>query len=452
MIPAAEDPIVAPASAPGRGAVAVVRASGAGVIAAMTAIAGGRTFLPRRATHARLALPGGILESAVVTTFVAPRSFTGQDVVEVGVHGSPVIVEALVDAFVDQGARLARAGEFSLRAYLNGKLDLLQAEAIADLVAATTPTQARLASAHLDGTLSRDVSAIGDEVAAVRALLEASLDFPDEGFHFITPDECVERLERAQRRCAALLSTADHGRRLRDGATVVVAGRPNAGKSSLFNALVGRPRAIVTDVPGTTRDLVTEVVDFGGVPVTLVDTAGVRESGDAIEREGIARAESMVASADLVLVVVDPRATIEDLEATRRLWASIDDRPRVCVITRHDLWAPDVDAIPAWCPDDVVMVSSVTLSGITALASRIGDMIGRAHWEAATLTRTRHRALVAECAEALARASATAASGGSEEYVIVDVLDALQALDQLRGVETPEQVLETIFGSFCIGK
>ncbi len=244
----------------------------------------------------QLRLPDGLTDSAVVTTFAAPHSFTGEDAAEISTHGSPVIVDAVLQACVARGARLARPGEFTLRAYLNGKLDLIQAEAVADLVDATTAAQVRVASSHLEGTLSRAITAMGDEIAQLRALLEASLDFPDEGFHFIEPEALVGRLEGLAATCERLMGSAAAGQRLRDGALVVIAGVPNAGKSSLFNALLKRDRAIVTPVPGTTRDLLAEGATFGGVPVTLVDTAGIREATDAVEREGVSRAEESVAS------------------------------------------------------------------------------------------------------------------------------------------------------------
>ncbi len=264
MVPAPETLIVALATPPGRGALALVRLSGAGALDVAARLARRETFQPRVATLARLHLPEGLVEAAVVTAFTAPHSFTGQDCLEISTHGSPVIVDAVLRACLDAGARLARPGEFTWRAYLNGRLDLLQAEAVADLVAATTSAQVRVASAHLDGTLSLAIREMGDEIARLRALLEASLDFPDEGFHFIAPSEVVSRIGDLRAVCDRLLGSAAAGKRLHDGARVVIAGRPNAGKSSLFNALLKRQRAIVTPVAGTTRDLLTETTRLRG--------------------------------------------------------------------------------------------------------------------------------------------------------------------------------------------
>ena len=452
MAPGPEPLIVALATPPGRGALALIRMSGAGAEAVVRRLAGDRSFRVRVASHVSLGLADGLSESALVTTFRAPHSFTGEDVVEITTHGSPVIVDAVLRACLDAGARLARPGEFTFRAYMNGRLDLVQAEAVADLVTATTAAQVRVASAHLQGTLSEAIRAMGDEIAAVRALLEASLDFPDEGFHFIEPTMLVERVARLQDSCARLLGAASAGQRLHDGALVVIAGLPNAGKSSLFNALLKRARAIVTPVPGTTRDLLTESATFGGVPVTLVDTAGIRESRDPVEYEGIARAEESLAAADVIVMVVDPLAGDEARAEAQALWASLDGRGRLCVVNKVDLWEGVPDGVPSWCPTDAIHVSARDGQGVESVEVRLASMLGQATWDGETLTRARHRSLVGQCATALAAAAATASGGGSEEYVLADLREALGALEELRGVESPEDVLATIFSTFCLGK
>lgn len=451
MHDAPDDLIVAPATAGGRAAIAMVRLSGTGAADLVSGLASRTQWVPRRATRARLALPDGVTEDALVTMFAGPHSYTGQDLVEITTHGSPALVDILVRACVDRGARLARGGEFTLRAYLNGRIDLVQAEAVADMVTATTSAQLRVASSHLDGALSARIREIGDGIAEVRALLEASLDFPDEGFHFITPADVVARLGALHGACERLLGSAEAGRRLHDGARVVVAGRPNAGKSSLFNALLRRSRAIVTAVPGTTRDLLTETTEIGGVPVTLVDTAGLRESADEIEREGVERARDSIEAADMVLLVVDPAAPEADVEESRRLLVSVGPDRVVCVFSKADL-SNQPRGLPAWAPEDAVRVSSVTGDGIEALELRLAGVLGQAAWEGETLTRARHRSLVTRCAASLEAASAAAASGASEEFVLVDLHDALTALADLRGVETTDAVLGTIFASFCVGK
>ncbi len=451
MADGAGELIVAVATPPGRGALAVVRASGPGATDLASALAGRAEWTARHATLVRLELAGGLVDQAIVTVFPGPHSFTGDDLVEFSVHGSPVVVDALLSACIDRGARVARPGEFTFRAHLHGRIDLLQAEAIGDLVAAVTPAQARVASSHLEGTLSAAIRGMGDEIAALRALLEASLDFPDEGFHFVTPEEVGARVAEVEDRCRRLLGGADAGRRLHDGAMVVITGRPNAGKSSLFNGLLGRPRAIVADEPGTTRDLLSEMVDLGGVPVMMVDTAGVQETESAIEREGIVRARAAMAAADLVVVAVDVSATAYDLGEAEALWAAAGDGRRVCVLTKQDL-APAQAPRPAWVPPDAVAASVVDEDGLRALRERLARELGRGLWDGATLTRARHRSLVAQCAAAMARARTLAASAGSEEFLLADLHDALRAIDELRGVETADEVLAAIFSTFCIGK
>ncbi|MDA1184240.1 MAG: tRNA uridine-5-carboxymethylaminomethyl(34) synthesis GTPase MnmE, partial [Acidobacteria bacterium] len=286
------DSIVAIATPPGRGGIGVVRISGPSSHEIATRILDRRA--PLEARHATLAhvrvtaqdAPGEALDEVVVTYFPAPRSYTGEHVVEVSAHGSPVVLQSIVKSAMDAGARLAEPGEFTLRAFLNGKRDLIQAEAVGDLIAAATPLQARVAFDQLDGTLTQRIARIDADLFDLIARLEASLDFPDEGYHFIEPAETARRVGAVVGELDALLKSARRGRMIREGATVVVVGRPNVGKSSLFNALAGSDRAIVTAIPGTTRDLVVEQVEVEGLAVALVDTAGGHETAGVVEREG----------------------------------------------------------------------------------------------------------------------------------------------------------------------
>ena len=286
------DTIVAIATPPGRGGIGIVRLSGPRAIeigCALTGVTG--NLEPRHATLTRVLGPHGAIDRVLVTSFPAPHSYTGEEVVEISAHGSPVLLQQIVASAAGAGARLAEPGEFTLRAYLNGQLDLVQAEAVRDLVDAVTPAQARAAFDQLEGTLTENIRTIDRRLFDLIALLEASLDFPGEGYHFVDGAAAAAELDEIRGLIDTLLEDAERGRLVREGLHVVIAGRPNTGKSSLFNRLAGAGRAIVTDVPGTTRDLLTEIVDVHGVPVTLVDTAGVRRKpSDAIEAEGIARA------------------------------------------------------------------------------------------------------------------------------------------------------------------
>ncbi len=287
-----DDTIVAIATPAGRGGIGIVRVSGPDALRIAAALTGRERFEPRHATLVRIGARDAS-DQAILTSFPAPASYTGQDVVEISAHGSPVLLHAIVRSAIDAGARLAEPGEFTLRAYLHGRMDLVQAEAVQDLVAAVTPLQARTAFDQLEGTLTERIKSIDAALFDLSTRLEASLDFAGEGYHFVEPGLVASEIEGIIASIDTLLGDAQAGRMVREGAQVVIVGRPNAGKSTLFNALAGSGRAIVTDIPGTTRDLLTEIVDIGGLAVTLVDTAGIRtEPSDVVETEGIARARA----------------------------------------------------------------------------------------------------------------------------------------------------------------
>jgi tRNA modification GTPase len=361
-----DDTIVAIATPPGRGGIGVVRVSGpeapriAGALMARQ-----QPLAPRRATFARIDV-----DEVVATLFPAPHSYTGQHVVEISAHGSPVVLAALVRRAMNAGARLARPGEFTLRAFLNGKRDLVQAEAIGDLIASATPLQARVAFDQLDGTLTRRIAEIDRVLFDLIARLEASLDFPDEGYHFIQPPEIAHQIDGVIASIDCLLTDGNRGRMIREGATVVIAGRPNVGKSSMFNKLAGADRAIVTEIPGTTRDLVTERIDIGGLAVTLVDTAGSRDTLDVVEREGVARGTKAADVADLVLLVMDGS---EPLTADdERLLERTAESRRIVVVNKCDRRVrlkPDgpSDGVPLHSDTariDVVSGSSRSIDGV----------------------------------------------------------------------------------------
>jgi tRNA modification GTPase len=441
------DTIVAVATPPGRGGIGVVRISGAEARAVAARLIGSRRGL--KARHATLVTisVAGITDHVVATAFRAPRSYTGEDVVELSAHGSPVVLRAIVAAAIEAGARLAEPGEFTLRAFLNGRLDLPQAEAVADLVDAVTPLQARVAFDQLSGTLTRAIRGIDEGLFDLTAKLEASIDFPDEGYHFLDPAEVAGALDALRARALALLTDARRGRLVREGCQVAIVGEPNVGKSSLFNALVGASRAIVADTPGTTRDLVTETVDLDGLRVTLVDTAGRRDAADLIEAEGVSRAAQAEAVADLVLVVVDTAADLAfaGRDARRLLVLNKIDRLKVGSTERDAAEAAGASA-----------VSCTTGEGLDALRRRMSEAVGaRDAVEPPPITNVRHIALVERAAASLERArDAAARSGGalSEEFVLADLQDARAALEEISGKRTPDDLLSHIFSKFCIGK
>jgi tRNA modification GTPase len=343
-----------------------------------------------------------------------------------------VILRSIVEAAVAHGARLAEPGEFTLRAFLHGRMDLMQAEAVADLIDAVTPLQARAAFDQLEGTLTRAIADIDGALFDLVARLEASVDFPDEGYHFVEPGAVVTAIDQVLARSGAMLADAHRGRLVREGLSVAIVGRPNVGKSSVFNALVGASRAIVTDVPGTTRDLVTEVIDLDGLRVTLIDTAGLRDTIDPIEAEGVARSNRAMAVADLILMVVD-----ED-EPMRM------SSKHFVVQNKSDLGRPARG----------VRISATTGVGLEDLRRAIADALDvDVRRDRPEITNVRHVALVRRAHDALLRAR-DAAAGASmpEEFVLADLQDARAALEEVTGRRAPEDLLESIFARFCVGK
>jgi tRNA modification GTPase len=450
------DTIVAIATPIGPGGLGIVRLSGPSAHDIACRLTGRpRPFQPRRATFTRIVEPGSDgtgrpLDQVVVTWFRAPASFTGDDVVEIGAHGSVVLLHRLVELAVSSGARLAEPGEFTLRAHLNGRLDLVQAEAVADLVDAVTPLQARAAMDQLEGTLTTAIGAIDARLFDLAARLEASLDFPDEGFHFVTGDQAAGELAAVRAALEALIRDGRAGRVVREGRLVVIAGRPNVGKSTLFNALVGAARAIVTALPGTTRDLLTERVDIGGVPVTLVDTAGLREADDAIEVEGVRRARDAQRVAALTVVVIDGSAPLADEDRA----AAAGPGARLVAVSKADL-------APAWPRASlgergagVVEVSALTGAGLEGLRRAIVvHLTSRDEWrDPPAVSNQRHLGHLADALAVVERAETSLAAGATEELLLAELAPARRALEEITGRRAPEDLLRHIFGRFCIGK
>ena len=453
-----EDTVVAIATPPGRGGIGVVRISGPSSHEIANLILDRRGPLEaRRATlaHVRAGQEGlrDTLDEVVATYFPAPRSYTGEHVVEISAHGSPVVLQAIVGGAINAGARLAEPGEFTLRAFLNGKRDLIQAEAVADLIAAATPLQARVAFDQLDGTLTQRIAAIDAELFDLIARLEASLDFPDEGYHFIEPAETARRVGGIVAQLDQLLGGARRGRMIREGATVVVAGRTNVGKSSIFNMLAGADRAIVTAMAGTTRDLVAEQVDVKGLAITLVDTAGWRETLDVVEREGVTRGERARAVADLLVLVLDRSEplTAED----ELLLTQTTNRRRIVVANKSDLPAACDVAIDGVGASGPLSVSAKTGAGADALRRGIiSELTGSDSLrDTAAISNVRHITLIEQARARLATGGQAVAAGGTpEEFVLADLQAARARLEEIVGARTSEDLLRHIFEKFCIGK
>jgi tRNA modification GTPase len=443
-----EDTIVAISTPPGRGGIGVVRLSGSEA----RAIASGILRFPKtpewRPWQAALAqlydAEGHTVDDVVVTFFERPRSYTAQDVVEISCHGSPVILRWAVDRACRMGARLAEPGEFTLRAFLNGRLDLPQAEAVRDLIEATTLYQARVAAQQAEGALSRRVAPLKNQLIELVALLEAGIDFAEDDVSVASDAEILGRMAPIAQGLETLASTFAFGKLVHDGLTLAIVGRPNVGKSSLFNRLLEQDRAIVTEVPGTTRDLVSETASIEGIPVKLIDTAGIRAGEDLVEKLGIERSYQAIADADATVVVIDLSQPLE--EADRELIA----RAGLPVVVGNKC---DLER-RAELPEGGLAVSALTGEGMAALRRRIFESVapGGFEREAGFITSLRHERLLRESVAALEKARGAVAARTPHEMLLLDLYGALEAVDALTGATTADDILNRIFSTFCIGK
>jgi tRNA modification GTPase len=511
--PGARDWIAAPATSPGQGAIAIVRLDGTGcwevarkVWTPLDPHADPSTPPPaRRLTLGEVGVIAGSMDQvdgvdpmdqsftvhsvhplrrhapadeALLVWFPAPHSYTGNDLVEFHCHGSPAVVEAVMEALVAAGARLARPGEFTERAFFNGRLDLAQAEGVANLIASRTREASQAALSQLRGALSREVLAIRDGLLDAAAEIEARLDFPEEEIECAERERLLGVLQESKERLERLLATSRRGRLLRDGARVVIAGKPNAGKSSLFNELIGMERAIVTPHPGTTRDSLEATLDIQGIPVVLVDTAGVRElspesgvrspeTGDLgradrhIEHLGIERTLKEMESADLVLFVVDGSAETDAEDAA--VHRAIGSLPHLLVANKSDLPpAQDDPSLSRSLPEarSVLRVSALRQTGLNLLEKAIAVQILGARSgaglegsvESVLVTNLRHAECLRKALDALERARFSIETGESGELTMVDLYETLDSLGEIVGLAVDDEILSRIFSRFCIGK
>ena len=444
----ATETIAAISTPPGEGAIALVRISGPAGVLIAEKIFRGKKRPSRFASHIQyfgdiVTESGGLIDEVMMSIHRAPASYTGEDVVEISCHGGTLVTAKVLEACLHAGARGARPGEFTERAFLNGKMDLTQAEAVIDLIRARTDLALRSATEQLEGKLGEQIKGIRDSLVDLLAHVEASIDFSEEG---IAPDEGNSlrvRLDSVREQIAALLATADHGRILRDGVRVVIYGATNAGKSSLLNRLLGYERVIVSDAPGTTRDTIEETVNLCGVPVRLLDTAGLRTSTSDIEREGIARTERSLQKADLRLHIIDRNA------APPAHFEQNANGNELLVLNKCDL--PEH---PEWKNTNALRVSCLTGDGLGALENEILSRISKQNLrpENALAINMRHRDCLRRALEACDRARKTLDKTFSPEYLSVDLNEALEAVGEVIGTVGVEQILDSVFGQFCIGK
>lgn len=475
-----DDTIVAIATPPGRGGIGVVRLAGPEAKAIALPMLRLRHDLdPGRAVFGELIEPqdAGVgtgaaqaspepsrmiqaerspaersrIDEVVVTYFARPHSYTTDDIIEISAHGSPVVLRHIVELALARGARLAEPGEFTMRAFLNGRIDLTQAEAVRDLIDAQTLFQAKVAAQQLEGALSHRLQPIKQKLVELIAVLEAGIDFAEDDVSVLPAEQIQQRIAAIQAPLETLAATFAYGNVVHEGLTLAIVGRPNVGKSSLFNRLVERERAIVTATPGTTRDLVSETVAIGGIPVKLIDTAGIRRALDEAESIGIRKSMEALADADLVLVVLDssqPTAR-EDAE----LLQQVNGRPAVLVQNKSDIANPQF-AVPS-SQLFSVRTSAITGQGIPELRNEILRHVGGetgVQAEAGFLTNIRHRNLVRDSITALGAAQAAANNRVPHEMLLLDLYNALRALDEITGATTTDDILNLIFSTFCIGK
>ena len=441
--PARPDLIAAIATAPGRGGVGVVRVSGADIAPLATAILG-RVPAPRHATFSNfLDRDGQSIDEGIALVFAAPHSFTGEHVLELQGHGGPVVMNLILERCIELGARLAEPGEFSRRAFLNGKLDLAQAEAVADLIDAASTEAARSAVRSLSGAFSARIAELVEQLTRLRMLVEATLDFPEEEIDFLRDADAFGRLDAIDASLQAVRAQAKQGVLLREGLTVVLIGQPNVGKSSLMNRLAGFEAAIVTEIAGTTRDTVREAIQIKGVPLHLVDTAGLRDTDDAVEKIGIARTWAAVEKADVALLLVDAAHGLGEREA-----AILQRLPQVARLTLHN--KIDVTAEAPRAVGDEVWLSAKTGAGVDLLRDKLLEAAGwQAAGEGAFMARARHLDALGRAAGHLSAARAAAAQ---LELFAEELRLAQAALSEITGEFTADDLLGEIFSKFCIGK
>ncbi len=463
-----DDTIVAIATPSGRGGIGVVRLSGPeskAIAQSMLRMNGEGELQPNRAHFGELVdtASGQRIDEVVATFFAKPHSYTTDDVVEISCHGSPVVLRHVVEMSVKRGARLAEPGEFTMRAFLNGRIDLTQAEAVRDLIESQTLYQAQVAARQLEGSLSRRLRPIKQKLVELIAVMEAGIDFAEDDVSVIPGEQILARIASVRGPLEQLLASFAFGKVVHEGLTLAIVGRPNVGKSSLFNRLVEHERAIVTATPGTTRDLVSETVSIGGIPVRLVDTAGIRTALDEAESIGIRKSMEALADADVVLVVLDiTQMSDEAFDMDLDLIEKTSGRARILVCSKADLhtesrgiFTGKLSAADGMQREPGVFTSAVTGEGIDELRETILKLVSGDHGaqqESGFLTNVRQHGLVQNAVTALDAASAAVPMNTPHEMVLLDLYNALHALDEITGATTADDILNLIFGTFCIGK
>ncbi|CAM3883003.1 tRNA uridine-5-carboxymethylaminomethyl(34) synthesis GTPase MnmE [Vreelandella rituensis] len=449
-----EDSITALATPPGRGGVGIIRVSGPACRPIAESMLG-QCPAPRRAHYGRFRGHAGLIDEGIALFFEGPHSFTGEDVLELQGHGGPVIMDLLLERCVELGARLARPGEFSERAFLNDKLDLAQAEAIADLIDASSKSAAENALRSLQGEFSRRIEALVQRLVELRIYVEAAIDFPEEEIDFLADGKVSAMLGQIQQELATIRATAGQGALMREGMSVVIAGRPNAGKSSLLNALTQQDTAIVTAIAGTTRDVLREHIHLDGMPLHIIDTAGLRDTPDAVEKIGVARAWAEIERADRVLLLVDAGTTTstDPLAIWPEFIEKLPDKTRLTLVRNKIDTSEETPGMDLSTGHPIVRLSAKTGAGVDNLKTHLKDVMGfSATTEGRFSARRRHLDALDRAATALENGAGQLEGFGAGELLAEDLRDAQQALGEITGEFSADDLLGEIFGSFCIGK
>lgn len=446
--------IAAIATPPGTGGISVIRISGTDAVAIAQSVFSGRIADAQSHTiHYGFVknADGETVDEVLVSVMLAPRTFTGEDTVEISCHGGSVVTRAVLKTVIEAGAYMAEPGEFTKRAFLNGRIDLSRAEAVIDVINAKSELSRRNAVSQLGGTLEREIKNTRGELVHLLAQMQVIIDYPDEDLEEVDEDDIYAVCDRCRKAVKRLLRSSDGGRMLRDGIRTVIAGKPNVGKSSLLNRLAGEERAIVTDVEGTTRDVIEENVTINGIPLILSDTAGIRDTEDVVEKIGVERSREYLQSADLVIVVLDMARGIDDDD--RDVLRNTADKPRIILLNKSDIGGDVRDELIA--DDTVIEISAKTGEGIDALTAEIERLCGIdavAAENGRVITNMRHKQALLGAADALARACDALGAGMPCDIVSIDINAAVNSLGEITGETVAESVVNDIFHNFCVGK
>jgi tRNA modification GTPase len=455
------DTIAAIATAVGESGIGIIRISGSEAISIADEIF---TSIKDKklvdvdtytAHYGHIVNQGQVLDEVITLVMRAEKTYTTEDIVEINCHGGTVILREILDLVLDQGARLAEPGEFTKRAFLNGRIDLAQAEAVADLIQSKTEASMQLALDQLEGGLSEEVNSIKQDLISLLAHLEATIDFPEDEIEDFQPEELAARIDTVQQQIDDLLATSDRGKILKEGIEAAIIGRPNVGKSSLLNALVREKRAIVTDIPGTTRDIIEEVINIDGIPVKIIDTAGIRNSEDQIEKIGVEKSEEYLAQAELILLVVDINSGIT--KADKRLLKDARDKEVVVIANKLDLGHHfELQKIRKILPDaPIVKTAAISNQGINELETAISELVysGKVSAQEETMVSSlRHKRALQRAKENVADVKETFERGLANDFLTIDLRAALEAINEITGDAVDEDIIDQIFADFCLGK